>query len=359
MKKKNIQPDMPILKFLLMTPEKPAMAGNDISLEFNVIENTALVKPEKRGVAALSFPYAKMRTSITEAEWDLEDSVIVMTKPPNVAIEDSYFYSTREDLDSLVFNGEKASYDINTQKLKVDGIPYIQVADSRITPDGNTTTILADSRLQQFKNATIIIDTLNGFHLLTKGEITVISRNKFQGSAFYQVIVESDTAEVRFDSFDLREVQLDKKNTLLMTVSGGEIPEDQNLKIAPGFFYKGHIEMFAHKKALELNGHIRMDVQNIPNGDFWIPYERTDSSIHPHIPIKNAIFEDGTQGVAGMHYDLKGSIYSTFIEKRKTPSDIDFFMSQGELSFDPESRNYKVETISKSSGGFQGVYLHV
>lgn len=338
-------------EILTNDPDKPAMAGDDISLEFDLVNNTATIRPEVRGVAAFSFPYAKMKTSITEAEWDLEDSVIVMTKPPAIPIEDSYFYSTREDLDSLVFSGEKATYDINTYQLKVEGIPYIQVADSRIIPEGNTTTILADSRLREFKNARVIIDTLNGFHHLNKGQITVVSRNLFQGSAFYEVRVESDTFEIRFDSFELQNVPIGPKETRRMTVSGGVVPESQNLKIAPGFFYKGSVQMFAYKQALELEGHVRMDVQNIPNGDLWIPYTRKDSSIHPHIPIQNAIFEDGSQGIAGIHNDAKGDLYSTFIEKHKTAGDLDFFRATGELSFDPESRNYKVETPGKSAEG--------
>ncbi len=341
-------------EILTSDPDKPAMEGNDIGLEFDLINNTATITPEVRGVAAFSFPYAQMKTSITEATWDLEDSVIIMVKPPAVPIEDSYFYTTREDLDSLAFSGERAFYDINTYELRVEGIPFITVADSRIIPEGNTTTILENSRLQQFENAEIIIDTLNGYHHLRKGQITVISRNLFQGSAFYELTVEADTFEVRFDSFELQDVQISEKETRRMTVSGGEVPEDQNLKIAPGFFYKGSVEMFAYKQALELDGAVRMDVHNIPNADLWIPYTRTDSSVHPHIPLSNAVFEDGSQGIAGVQNNIQGELYTTFIEKRKSPSDLDFFLAQGELSFDQERMNYKIESPTKSQGSYQG-----
>ena len=50
-----------------------------------------------------------------------------MTKDESVAIENSYFYTTRKDLDSLVFNATQAEYDMKTQLLKVSGIPYIVV----------------------------------------------------------------------------------------------------------------------------------------------------------------------------------------------------------------------------------------
>lgn len=343
-------------KFEIQTndPTKPAMAGDDIELEFDLVKNVAVIRPEKQGVTALSFPFAQMRTSITEATWDLNNSMVTMTKPETVAIEDSYFYSFREGLDSLVFSGDRATYDINSFKLKVEGIPYITVADSRIIPEGNSTTIHANSRLEEFKNAEIIIDTLNGFHRLTKGHITVLSRNNFEGSAFYQVVVASDTFEIRFDSFELVEVPVSSKKIRKMTVSGGDVPESQNLKIAPGFFYKGSVKMFAYKEALELSGSVRMDVQNIANADLWIPYERKDSSVHPHIPLVNAVFEDGTQAIAGVQLDLKGDLYTTFIEKRIDPSDYDFFRAQGELSFDYKNGNYKIETLAKTMGAYGG-----
>ena len=343
-------------KFEIQTddPTKPAMAGDDIDLEFDIINNTAVIRPEKRGEAALSFPYAQMRTSITEATWDLEDSVVTMTKPDAVALEHSYFYSSREDLDSLIFTGDKAIYDINTFELTIEGIPYITVADSRIIPEGNTTTIYADSRLEQFDNAEIIIDTLNGFHRLTKGQISIISRNKFQGSAFYQVTVNSDTFEIRFDSFELRDITLSEKETRTMTVSGGEVPEAQNLKIAPGFFYKGSVEMFAYKQSLELSGSVRMDAINISNPNLWIPYEHRDSSICPHIPIVNAVFEDGSEGIAGLQFDLRGDLYTTFVEKRKNASDLDMFRASGELSYDHEKGNYKIESPLKTTGSYAG-----
>ncbi|CAN0342692.1 unnamed protein product, partial [Chrysoparadoxa australica] len=79
----------------------PAMLGDDVRLDFDLNKNTATIRPEVSGAAAVSFPYAQMKTSITNAVWDLEDSVVTMTKPANIPLEDSYFYTTRKELDSL------------------------------------------------------------------------------------------------------------------------------------------------------------------------------------------------------------------------------------------------------------------
>ena len=340
-------------------PTKPAMEGEDIRLDFDLTTNTAVIRPERSGVAAISFPYAQMKTSITEAVWDLADSVVTMTKPPNVDIRDSYFFTTREELDSLAFNGEKAIYDINSQELNVQGIPYIIVADSKIIPEGNETTILANSVLQEFNNAEIIIDTLNGYHYLDRANIQIISRNKFEGNAYYQQIVETDTFDIRFDSFELQEVpvgQADRKGnfaTKLMTVSGGEVMENQHVVISPGFLYKGSVIMYASKPALELDGYVQLDF-SAPGYEEWVQFQRSDEERDVQLTIDDAVFETGQRVNVGLHSDLRDQLYFTFVEKKQSSQDADLFTASGVLTFDDSLKNYIIETPSKTNGSTFG-----
>ena len=342
-------------------PEKPAMEGDDIRLDFDLTNNTATIRPERIGVAAISFPYAQMKTSITEAIWDLEDSVVTMTKPENIPIEDSYFFTTREDLDSLAFNAEKAIYDINTQELNVQGIPFITVADSKIIPEGNETTILANSVLQEFKNAEIIIDTLNGYHYLDRANIRVISRLKFEGNAYYQQIARLDTFDIRFDSFELQEVPVGEPDrrgnyqTRLMTVSGGEVFENQNVVISPGFFYKGSVIMYASKPALELDGLVKLDLAD-PQYDHWVQFKRVEGERDVSLPFDNAVLENGKIVSAGIHLDhIRGELYTTFVEIKDNGSDHDFFLAKGNLTYTDSIQTYRIENPAKTDGtSYQG-----
>lgn len=341
-------------------PEKPAMAGDDIRLDFDLTNNTATIRPERVGVAAISFPYAQMKTSITEAVWDLEDSVVTMIKPENIPIEDSYFFTTREDLDSLAFNAERAEYDINTQELLVQGIPYITVADSKIIPEGNETTILANSVLQEFKNAEIIIDTLNGYHYLDRANIRVISRLKFEGNAFYQQIVDTDTFDIRFDSFELQEIPIGEPDrrgnyeTRLMTVSGGEVLENQDLVISPGFFYKGAVTMYASKPALELDGLIKIDLSD-PNYNHWVQFKRTEGERDVQLLFDNALLESGEKVYAGIHSNVRDELYTTFVEPKGNGSDLDFFTASGTLTYIDSIKTFRIENPAKTDGAsYQG-----
>lgn len=329
-------------------PDKPAMAADDISLNFDLVNNIAVAQPEKAGVAAFSFPYAQMKTSITKAVWYLEDSVVTMTKQPSVPIEKSYFYTTRKELDSLVFNATQAVYDFNTRELNITGIPYIKVADAKIIPQNNETTILENAELQTFENAQIIIDTLRGYHYLYDGNIKILSRNQFAGSAKYQLVTGIDTFAIKFDSFILEDVFVTEKKSRQMTVSGGEVLDKENLLISPGFYYKGKVKMYAYKKALELDGFVKLDLKN--KDDHWIKYARKDADPNVRIDIAKSRYEDESPIIAGLHYDLRGSLYTSFVSQRNAPSDEDFFLAKGTLSYDTLDSVYKIENPKKSQG---------
>ena len=125
----------------------------------------------------------------------------------NVPLEDSYFYTTRKELDSLHFNAESAEYDLKKQELRVKGIPYIIVADAKITPENNEVLILENAKIGTLKNTTIILDTLNGYHRLTNGVVDIISRKEFTGHATYQYVnFLNDTFAVKMTDFRLEPI---------------------------------------------------------------------------------------------------------------------------------------------------------
>ncbi len=332
-------------------PDKPAMAGDDISLNFDLNANIAEIHPEELGVAAISFPYAQMKTSITNAIWDLEGQTISMIKPETVPIEDSYFYTTREDLDSLAFNAASATYDINTYELDIDGIPWIIVADAKIIPENNHTTILENSTLQPFTNAEIVLDTLNEYHYLDQGHITILSRNKFEGTAQYKVAINQDTSSIDFNEFSLVQVPNGKKSFRTMTVSGGEVPGSNPILMAPGFLYKGDATMFADRPALELHGFVKMDFKRTPNHKYWIKHEHNLEKTSVFIDFESAVTELNDPLTAGLFYenDLR-ELYPKFLDYKRVELDDMFFQPKGEVKFDTLLQAFKIEEPLKETG---------
>jgi hypothetical protein len=338
-------------------PDKPALAGEDIRLTFNLAQNFAEISPEVEGVAAIDFPYAQFKTSIQKARWDLTTQRITMTKDASVPIENSYFYTTRKELDSLSFNAEKAEYDIKTQHLKVSGIPYIVVADAKITPENNEVLILENAKINQLKNTTIVLDTLNGYHRLTQGVVDIISRKEFTGYANYQYVnASSDTFAIKMTDFRLEPISEEAKAKRhkgaahLHTVANGAVDEKTKLVLAPRIFYKGDMTLYASKPALQLRGFAKLDLKKIKNYNTWLKYEQSGDEKDVYLNFDEAVTEEGRKAEAGLHFATDNSLYITFVFDKKSPDDDDFFLPSGALHFDKESGEFRIEDRQKAAG---------
>jgi hypothetical protein len=341
-------------------PDKPLFTGNDIRLKFNIGENYADISPEVEGVAAIDFPYAQVKTSIQKARWDLDEQKILMSKDPSVDIENSYFYTTRKELDSLHFNADRAEYNLKTQELKVSGIPYIIVADAKITPENNEVLILENARIGTLKNTTIILDTLNGYHRLTEGVVDIVSRKQFSGYATYQYVNQlDDTFAIKMTDFHLEPItptegtKRVKRNSIatMQTVATGSVSEQEKIVLGAGLFYKGDMIMYATRPALQLDGFVKLDIRNIKDYNAWIKYEQSGEETDVVLEFDNAVTESGKRASAGLHFgSADNQLYLTFINDPKSDDDEDFFTPSGTLLYDKENNEYRIEDREKAAG---------
>lgn len=347
-------------RFQLKTdnPQKPALAGRDVSVQYYLDKNYAEIKPEVRGAAAINFPYAQFRTSIPTARWDFTTQKILMTKDPDVPIENSYFYSTRKELDSLSFNATQAEYDIKAQQLKVSGIPFIVVADAQITPENNEVLILENARIGQLKNTIIVLDTLNGYHRLTDGVVDIISRKEFSGYATYQYVnALNDTFAIKMTDFKLEAIAPDenqKKRKVALpaqqTVAHGAVTEEEELVLAPRVFYKGDMVMYATKPALQLKGYAKLDLKKIKGYNTWLVYNQSGDEQDIYLDFDNAITEEGRKADAGLHFTHDNKLYISFVSDKRHEDDEDFFKPGGSLFYDTAGNEFKIEDRAKAGG---------
>ncbi|MEM6844953.1 MAG: hypothetical protein AAF632_22250 [Bacteroidota bacterium] len=330
--------------------KKPALAGKDVYLNFDLVANQASISPEIEGVAAIGFPYAQFRTSITKAVWDLEEETVRMSKPEDVAIENSYFYATREELDSLVFSAEEAIYRIPLQQLDISGIPYITVADAKITPENGQVQIRENAKFNTFTNATLVIDTLNEYHNLFNGTIDIISRNEFRGKATYELVSASDTFAIQLTEFATDSTQLGRGRQaewVQNTVADGIVQEAQNLVISPGMLYRGNIRMHAAKEALELDGEVKLNFKTIPNYNTWISYLSEAGDKELKFDIATSTTDGGERLWAGLQLDRSNSLYMTFVTDLRSPEDPTVFQPVGMLGYNEEKDQYEIRSPKK------------
>ncbi|MEP6737405.1 MAG: hypothetical protein ABJA70_17915 [Chryseolinea sp.] len=344
-------------------PEKPLLQGTNIKLKFNLEQNYADLSPEIAGSAAISFPFAQFKTSIPEMRWDITAQKINMKRDPKVPLENSYFYTTRKDLDSLSFLAESAEYDLKKQELKVSGIPYIIVADAKITPENNEVLILENAKIGTLKNTTIVLDTLNGYHRLTDGVVDIISRKEFSGHATYQYVnFLKDTFAIKMTDFRLEPITENEKSkslftkrkasqAKLQTVATGSVGAETNLVLGASMFYKGDMIMYATRPALQLGGFVKLDIKRIKDYNTWIRYEQTGDETDVMIDFNTALTEEGQKVSAGLHVNgADNNLYITFMSNKKSDEDEDFFVPDGKLYYDTATQEFKIEDLEKARG---------
>ncbi len=330
--------------------EKPLLTGDDILLKFDFNRNIADLSPEIEGMAAIDFPYAQIKTSISNATWDLSEGKVYMKKPEDVPIEYSYFYTTREELDSLVFNAEAAVYDLEKSELMVSGIPHIVVADAYIIPENNEVKILENATIGELHNTTLIIDTLNEYHRLINGTINIHSRKEFSGHATYQYVnALNDTFNIKFGQFKLWKDD-NIKDAQYQTVSSGVV--EDGILISDGMLYKGEMKMFARKKPLELDGYVKLALKSDPDYDYWIKYKSKDEKVQDIMfSFNSAETADGEKLDAGIYYEsMSRDLYAVFAGKKKLVSDDEMFGAEGILFYDRNRNMYVIEDTAKAYG---------
>ena len=121
-----------------------------------------------------------------------------------------------------------------------------------------------------------------------------------------------------------------------------KLPQDSPIKVK--------VTLKTYKQALELDGFIQPEFTNNPAYDLWVTYKQDEEIAEVVFDLNKEAFEDGKPLIAGLHQDIRGRLYPTFIENKKNKTNHDYFLAKGMVKYDVNSRNYLIEETLKSTG---------
>ena len=119
----------------------------DVSMEVDMDENygTFISNSEDNYI---DLAYNAYRVNIREFQWDIDARRLFFRVPEGQ--DDMTFYATNPSQGDLFFNSGSADYDMSTSSLEIREIPFIDVADSRFYPNGDT--LYMSNRMAFFLN---------------------------------------------------------------------------------------------------------------------------------------------------------------------------------------------------------------
>jgi len=254
----------------------------------------------------------------------------------------SNFFSVNKDQDSLNFMSPKAIYDLDSYTITADQIPWIRVADAKITPDSGRVVIRRRAQMDPLEDATILANYITQYHTVQSAEVKINSRFDYQASGEYAYIDENKQERL----ITLESIGVD---TSLQTVGSGKILSIDEFFLSPHFEYQGMVNLKANDKFLTFDGSTRIihDCDQLARN--WMKFNSIIDPTNVLIPVDTMLVDDrGNPVEVGLMAEKDPYIvYGTFLSDKKDETDEGIVTSRGFLKFNKQDQTYEVAGTDK------------
>ncbi len=254
----------------------------------------------------------------------------------------SNFFSTAEGQDSLNFMAPKAVYDLKTNTITATDIPYIRLADAKITPSDGQVIIRRRAKIDPLQGASILANFTTQYHNIQNAVVTPLSRKRYSATGEYYYLDENKKPQL----IKLTSISVD---TTFQTVATGSISSIDEFFLSPHFEYQGDVDLLANEKFLTFRGSTRI-IHNCDGLDRnWMNFT---ASINPEevlIPVDTTLTDNRGKNVEiGMNLANEPyEIYGTFLSATRDEKDLPVITSRGFLTFNKGSQTYEVGSREK------------
>ncbi|MFM1898518.1 MAG: hypothetical protein RL577_758 [Bacteroidota bacterium] len=211
--------------------------------------------------AYTDFTYNMFKTNLSDYVWDMNKKTIDARLGPTFKgvrpnIETGQlepgpeFVSTNPTQDSLRFESKKATYSLTDYTLKIETIPHIDIADSRLFLADGKLTVRAKADIDEVDSARILATRQSKVHNIYKAHLKIYGRYKIRGKAFYEYVnKKGDKQEFFLDSVI---VNRDKQVEAV-----GYIQDDRGFTLDTKIGYKGFAQVISVEPLIRFTGYVK------------------------------------------------------------------------------------------------------
>lgn len=292
------------------------------------------------GSSRMRFPINQYASTLDRAVWDIPQESVALSKGTVGA--QAEMISEHPQQDSLRFNASKAVFFLKPSILKGEGVPHIDVSDSRIFPDSNRVVVHANAYLRPLKNASVVAPRVEAHHRLEKANLLVEGRNKFGGTATYLYRDVND----KILPIPFSRIQSDSAGT---TYGRGDLSKEQPFPLSPYFQFYGVAKMYSAQEHLTFDGFTTITA-SCPSVSSQ--YFRTKSPVDPTDIVLELPNRDTAKGLNRVYNGIylaqdSAAPYAAFIGRGGARASVELIGAYGVLYFEPEFKRYVVTTRRK------------
>ncbi|WP_046246148.1 hypothetical protein [Hymenobacter terrenus] len=348
---------------------KPALTANEVAFTYDLAKGYADFRREEGSKASIDLPYSKFRTTLSGGHWDFKKKQVKLRVAASADSTKSYFYSSNPEQYGLRFKASSGVYDLAKYRMQVGGVPYIASADAWILPDSGKVSILANGRIQRFRNAHVVLDSLAKFHNLNHGSVEVLSRIAFAGTADYVFKTGKDSVALHFTNFEpdpagvlagkgrgskslLRRNKDDKEPskegfdfsdaTGPPTIATATVEPNNKFQLAPRIRYRGKVQLHSRRRDFAYSGEVQLLFGKEPSTS-WIAIKDSIDPKNISVNLEGVKAADGTPLVTGLFLsDQRNTIYPLYASPAPEATDVPIFSVDGKLRYNDKKRVYSI-----------------
>ena len=259
-------------------------------------------------------------------------------------ILDPNFFSLDDRQDSLRFRSLSAKYDLKSQTIFCNKVEYVRVGDAKIFPDSMKIVIKKNAFMEPLKNAVVVANYITQFHKFYKVDLTISSRNKFDGDGTYPYY-DRDSL---LTNLTMKSIGYSKSSG--RTIAEGVVEQKENFKLSTEFDYYGKIKIVSNNQGILCDGSTRINHLCTNFDRSWLAFSDTVFAKNIQIPISEKPLNDkGNRLAVGFLWkdaermDSVG-VYPAFLSKIEGKNDAIIFQADGYVQYNPKASAYQIGT---------------
>lgn len=325
-------------------------ASNNVNAKMDLDERVGSFVANGKG-STVKFPKNQYIAYMDRFKWFMDGEEIQLGDEnkkiegdveSGVDLEGPEFISVHPKQDSLRFIAPAAKYNLRKYIISCMNVPFINVADARISPTDGKVTVYKNAVMDTLKNATILANTVTRYHTIRNVTANIFGRKNYLANGDYQYLDENNKPYlIKFNTI--------KPDSSGQTISEGLINEDANFHFNDYFSFAGKVFLFASNKFLTYDGGTKI-VHNC--GRIGKAYLKFNGEINPKeilipLPDKATDVKGKEIGSAIIYSPDTNMVYSSFVSTRGNKKDIDVIGADGFLGYDKETSEYIITNKEK------------
>lgn len=245
--------------------------------------------------------------------------------------------------DGPEIEGSSAMYDIDKDKLNIEGVDTITLLGAAILPDKGKVSVGNNGNIDLLTNAKVYLNGTTKYHFLYNADVNIKNRNAFSGNGIYDYV---NSAGEKFSipfTLGVSHHISKKTGTTAFTGAYTTIQEDDNIRIFPGIKYRGLAILKDNDPFVNFVGEIALDIERENNT--WYAVKTTNDS-------SAGILDTEQIRTADMHKPRTGIFYNpethdlvfSFVEYRSGCEMLKpVFEADGRLFFDTRKNMFRID----------------